>query len=82
MKSHNFPVHYYNQQAAGITCDIFQDWFNQKFNPELKSYLKKEKLLQKALIFSSKKDDVNWRKYKASKLQDPTSPALVTNFTT
>lgn len=50
MKPHNLPVHYYNQQAAWITCDIFQDWFHKKFIPEVKSYLKKENLPQKALL--------------------------------
>lgn len=43
-------VHYYNQQAAWITCDIFQDCFHTKFIPKVKSYLKKEKLPQKAFL--------------------------------
>lgn len=50
MNPRNFPVHYYNQQAAWITCDIFQDWFHKKFIPEVQSYLKKEKLPQKTLL--------------------------------
>ncbi|CAG9831435.1 unnamed protein product [Diabrotica balteata] len=50
MKRQNLPVHYYKQKAAWITCDIFKDWFHEKFIPEVNIYLKKEKLPQKAVL--------------------------------
>lgn len=44
------PVHYYHQHAAWMNRQIFEDWFFQKFIPEVRLFLSDNNLPQKAVL--------------------------------
>jgi len=46
----NLPVHYYNQRGAWMNREIFEDWFKNKWVPEVRSFLKDKGLPQKAVL--------------------------------
>lgn len=44
------PVKYYSQKNAWMSKNIFKEWFHNEFVPQVKEYLKKIGLPQKALL--------------------------------
>ncbi|XP_055703946.1 jerky protein homolog-like [Phlebotomus papatasi] len=46
----DLPVKYGNQESAWMTRALFKEWFFQNFVPEVRKYLQKEGLPEKALL--------------------------------
>lgn len=44
------PVYYRNQKSAWMSSDLFTEWFNQEFVPNVESFLKAKKLPRKAIL--------------------------------
>lgn len=49
-KNVQLPVYYTNQKKAWMNQNIFTNWFQEKFVPEVKFFLNKQNLPQKALL--------------------------------
>lgn len=46
----NMPVNYYSQKSAVMDCEIFRDWFQKHFVPEVLNYLQSKNLPQRAVL--------------------------------
>ncbi|XP_050523014.1 jerky protein homolog-like [Daktulosphaira vitifoliae] len=49
-RAENLPVHYFNQKKAWINQEIFKEWFEKKFIPQVREHLKSQNLPQKAVL--------------------------------
>jgi hypothetical protein len=67
-KANCIPVHYYNQEAAWIDREIFENWFHKHFVPERWAFLKERGLPLKAAAarkcpFSSKRKCTRFQRW-------------------
>jgi hypothetical protein len=49
-KNVSLPVEYRNSKNAWMTSSIFENWFHYSFVPEVRKFLRKKKLEQKAML--------------------------------
>lgn len=49
-KNVNLPVVYKNQPKSWVTREVFRDWFNECFVPEVRKFLRRRNLPPKALL--------------------------------
>jgi hypothetical protein len=50
IEASNLPVHYLNQKWAWMNRDIFKEWFDKKFVPQVHDHLKSKGLPEKAVL--------------------------------
>uniref|UniRef100_A0A182N6W4 HTH CENPB-type domain-containing protein n=1 Tax=Anopheles dirus TaxID=7168 RepID=A0A182N6W4_9DIPT len=50
LKSEHLPVDYYEAKGSWMTKEIFQDWFETKWIPEVKEFLAEKGLPQRAVL--------------------------------
>lgn len=57
----NLPVCYYNDKGLKINREIFKNWFQNVFVPEIKSHLKEKDLKQKAILLMFNTDSYSYQ---------------------
>lgn len=62
----NLPVDYYNQKSAWMNCDIFQNWFDTKFVPQVRKHLKTIGLEKAVLLIDNAPSHPNENVLKSS----------------
>lgn len=49
-RAENLPVHYFNQKKGWMDQQIFKEWFEKNFIPQVREHLKSQNIPQKAVL--------------------------------